>query len=134
MIFQSKPGWPYHVSCGGVVYRDDGRNMQVALLKSHKQDKFPWHLPKGTLEDNETLEHGAGREVEEETGLIGRIEKVVHYFLLRFEKDSNAGMDGEYADCVWLDIDEAQTRLEGSYKSEGEIIARAKTWLTKHAA
>ena len=128
--------------------------MQVALLKSHKQDKFPWHLPKGTLEDNETLEHGAGREVEEETGLIGRIEtylgvqnyvipkeayghrieKVVHYFLLRFEKDSNAGMDGEYADCVWLDIDEAQTRLEGSYKSEGEIIARAKTWLTKHAA
>src|SRR5256885_1605091 len=55
------------VSAGGVVYRfaDDGLGV---LLCGRIADGL-WALPKGTPEDNETLEETAAREVREETGL-----------------------------------------------------------------
>lgn len=50
-------------AAGGVVLRDG----QVLLV--HRPAYDDWTLPKGKLEDGESWEDGALREVEEETGL-----------------------------------------------------------------
>jgi 8-oxo-dGTP pyrophosphatase MutT (NUDIX family) len=47
---------------GGVVWNPDQE-----LLFIHRRGK--WDLPKGKLDDGETIDHCAKREVEEETGL-----------------------------------------------------------------
>jgi 8-oxo-dGTP diphosphatase len=56
------------LAAGGVVVRDDGR---VAVIHRPRYDD--WSLPKGKLEDGESFEDGALREVFEETGIEGRI-------------------------------------------------------------
>lgn len=54
---------PYHISTGGVVYEKRGGRIFVVLLgKKTAKGKVRYHLPKGTLRFNETLEHGAKRE------------------------------------------------------------------------
>jgi 8-oxo-dGTP pyrophosphatase MutT (NUDIX family) len=50
-------------AAGGVVVRDG----QVALVHRPRYDD--WSLPKGKLDDGESFEDAALREVEEETGL-----------------------------------------------------------------
>jgi 8-oxo-dGTP diphosphatase len=55
-------------AAGGLVVRDDGR---VAVIHRPRYDD--WSLPKGKLDAGESFEEGALREVEEETGVRGRI-------------------------------------------------------------
>ena len=57
-------------SCGGVVIF---RGKILALYKNYKNRYEGWVLPKGTVEDGETYEETALREVEEETGVKARI-------------------------------------------------------------
>jgi 8-oxo-dGTP diphosphatase len=59
---------PEVLAAGGVVVRDDGR---VAVVHRPRYDD--WSLPKGKLDTGESFEAGALREVEEETGVRGRI-------------------------------------------------------------
>lgn len=49
-------------AAGGIVKNDENK-----VLFIHRLGK--WDLPKGKLEPNESLEHAAVREVEEETGI-----------------------------------------------------------------
>jgi 8-oxo-dGTP diphosphatase len=55
-------------AAGGLVVRADGR---VAVIHRPRYDD--WSLPKGKLDAGESFEDGALREVEEETGVRGRI-------------------------------------------------------------
>ncbi len=50
------------VAAGGVVFNENGE-----LLLIYRRKK--WDLPKGKVEENETIDMAAVREVEEETGL-----------------------------------------------------------------
>ena len=52
---------------GGVVYCRKGGGLQVLLI--HRRGV--WDLPKGKVERDETVEEGAVREIEEETGCRG---------------------------------------------------------------
>lgn len=55
---------PNVIAGGGKVYNEKGK-----VLFIYRNDK--WDLPKGRVEDNESIEEGAIREVEEETGVKG---------------------------------------------------------------
>ena len=55
---------PNVVAGGGKVYNEQG-----AALVIYRNDK--WDLPKGKIETGESIEKGAIREVEEETGVTG---------------------------------------------------------------
>jgi ADP-ribose pyrophosphatase len=54
-------------SAGGVVYYDAGGDGPVYLLMSNR--KGYWEFPKGHVDQGETEEEAAIREVREETGL-----------------------------------------------------------------
>ncbi len=55
---------PNVVAGGGKVYNEEGK--VLFIFRNNK-----WDLPKGRVEKNESIEEGAIREVEEETGVEG---------------------------------------------------------------
>lgn len=62
------------VSCGGVVIY---RSKILLLYKQYKNRYEGWVLPKGTVEEGETFQQTALREVKEETGVSAGIVKFV---------------------------------------------------------
>ncbi len=114
------------VSAGGVVYKRVDGELVVQLI----QDRFGHvTLAKGKMEDGETIEQTALREIEEETGTIGRIiepldttayvynhtdkgevEKVVHYFLIEAVGGQDRVQMEEIGNVLWLSPIEAEER------------------------
>jgi len=54
------------LAAGGVMWRKNNAGLEVLLVHRPKYDD--WTLPKGKLDDGESAEDAALREVEEETG------------------------------------------------------------------
>jgi 8-oxo-dGTP diphosphatase len=104
-------------AAGGMIVRDG------IVLLVHRPEHDDWSLPKGKLEDGETWEQGALREVEEETGLrcelgdeVGRTNyeveagpKEVRYF--RMTCDGEARAQNEVDDVRWVPVAEARELL-----------------------
>ena len=130
------------VSAGGVVYRRTGDDIEVVLASRRtRRGQLAWGLAKGGIEEGETLEDAALREVEEETGLratiegsLGdtryfyvweqiRIRKTVHFFLMRATGGDPADRDDEMEEIRWFPIDRALKRA--AYRGEREVIGRA---------
>lgn len=134
------------VSAGGVIYRKENSDFQVALCALGGEKKV-WCLPKGLIEESETAEETALREVREETGLVGEIEgnigdieywyvwrpddtryhKQVKFYLMRFLSGNIADHDWEVDEVRWYPIDEALRVI--SYKNEKEIVRKAAAML-----
>ncbi|MBI4057822.1 NUDIX domain-containing protein [Candidatus Microgenomates bacterium] len=148
--FRATKDWPYHVSSGGVVYKIENGIRKYALLyrkPDPKKDNFEsWHLPKGTLSSDETLEECGLREIKEESGLdavaekyLGAIERayvepeagwqvdrVVHYFLCKYRSGDSSQMDHEHDALEWCTAKEAIRKLWIHPKKENQIIERAE--------
>lgn len=62
------------VSCGGVVIH---RGKVLLLYKNQNGKYVGWVLPKGTVEEGETFQETALREVKEETGVTAEIIKYI---------------------------------------------------------
>jgi 8-oxo-dGTP pyrophosphatase MutT (NUDIX family) len=151
--FRVTKEWPYHVSSGGAVYKvEDGVHKYAVLHRKpdSNKDKFEtWHLPKGTLRSDETLEQGALREIREESGIDVEIEKylgalhqtyfeeypgwnvdrVIHYFLCKHVSGDGSLMDHEHDALLWCTVAEAIEKLKKHPKQENEIIERAEKYL-----
>jgi 8-oxo-dGTP pyrophosphatase MutT (NUDIX family) len=132
-------------SSGGVIYRHSRSGIEVALTQTHRGPM--WCLPKGRVEEAETLEEAALREVHEETGLRGKIArplrpieytyeahsadgrrtsvaKVVHFFLIEFHDGSTEDHDAEVVDVRWFPLDVAGRLLH--HAGERDVLALAK--------
>ncbi|NWF76848.1 MAG: NUDIX hydrolase [Nitrospirae bacterium] len=130
------------VSSGGVLFRRHNKNLEVAMV-SVKGGKI-WCLPKGIINSDETPEITAVREVEEETGLKGKIvgelgkisywffikeenvkcKKTVYFFLMEYQGGDISKHDFEVDSVSWFSVDEAIKKA--GYKSEREILEKAK--------
>ncbi len=132
------------VSAGGVAYRLDRDPVQVALISVGEEQR--WQLPKGLINQGESKEEAALREVREEAGIDTRLEglidkieywyyskgkeqrvrfhKYVYFFLLRYISGDVADHDQEVNEACWAGIDEASTML--AFESEKKILAQAK--------
>ncbi|MBN9376298.1 MAG: NUDIX domain-containing protein, partial [Cellulomonas sp.] len=94
-----------------------------------RRGRLLWSLPKGHIEAGETAEQAAVREVEEETGIIGRVvaplgtidfwfvaedrrvHKTVHHFLMRALGGELSDLDVEVSEVAWVPLDELESRL-----------------------
>jgi 8-oxo-dGTP pyrophosphatase MutT (NUDIX family) len=131
------------------VRRLRGRWMMAAIRPGGKPEGL-WALPKGRIDDGESGEATALREVEEETGARGRslgklgdvkywfnwrgerIFKVVSFFLVRYEAgrlgDITDAFRHEVAEVRWLPLEDAPRLL--AYKGEKEMAEKALAFLS----
>jgi 8-oxo-dGTP diphosphatase len=108
-------------AAGGLVVHDG------LLLVVHRPSHEDWSFPKGKLEDGETWEECAVREVEEETALrcaVGAFIGSTHYPLhdgmkevryFRMTCDGEARAQNEIDELRWVTPDEARALLTYEY-------------------
>jgi 8-oxo-dGTP diphosphatase len=79
MSIASTPG-SLRLAAGGLVWLDGAGEPTVAVV--HRPRFGDWTLPKGSLEEGESLDHTALREVREETGVdaeLGDVAGTMHF-------------------------------------------------------
>jgi 8-oxo-dGTP pyrophosphatase MutT (NUDIX family) len=138
------------ISAGGVLYRRNGHHVQVCLIS--KKGGRVWALPKGRLDDGESPEQTAKREILEETGHLAEVHekideisyyfhwkenntlyhKIVSYYLMPLVRENEAERDGEADAVAWMSMGEAYRRL--SYLNEKEIMRKAQRLLKTEGA
>lgn len=130
-------------SAGGVVYRKDQASTKI-LIGKHS-GHHGWVFPKGIIGDHvegEGKEETAIREVREETGITGEIEKslppvsfyyvwegekvkkTVYYFVMKFISGDTSDHDWEMEEVEWIEFEEVEKRL--TYPSDKEVWKEAK--------
>lgn len=132
------------VSAGGFVISNTDPKLICLMARFNRGGKLEWCIPKGHLEQNETSEQAAIREVFEETGLeaeiiasLGevnyqfiqggaKISKTVHVYLLKqiggelsFEHDPHK----EASELEWVQASELLARLSHSNEKRIAKIA-----------
>jgi 8-oxo-dGTP pyrophosphatase MutT (NUDIX family) len=128
------------VSAGGVVLRD-GQVLVIVPTRRAADGSLVLGLPKGHLDEGETMAQAAMREVREETGVTAellrelgelrywyvrdgrRVSKTVFFYLFRYLRGDPADHDDEVLEARWMPIGDAQRAL--SYPGEREMLARA---------
>jgi 8-oxo-dGTP pyrophosphatase MutT (NUDIX family) len=138
------------ISAGGLIWRRE-RDGSIKVVLVRPAGRNTWVLPKGHVEEGETIAQAAVREVREETGLtVGKIEplgeiayvyssrerngttltrifKRVHFFLMEHTGGDTSAHDSETAEVAWLSFDEALSRA--THPSEQALIAKARAML-----
>ena len=140
-------------SAGGlVVDRAKGSARAAVIARLNRAGRVEWCLPKGHLEQGETPEQAAVREIEEETGIRGRvlrplgtieyrfsadgrrIHKLVHHYLLEALGGTltiEGDPDQEAIDVAWVPLDELGELL--AFPNERRIAREASARLADTA-
>jgi 8-oxo-dGTP pyrophosphatase MutT (NUDIX family) len=132
-------------SAGGFVVNAE---WTVALIgRRNRRHQLLWSLPKGHIELGETAADAAVREIQEETGIRGRvvaevgaidfsfmasarhIHKTVQHFLLDFVEGELCGDDHEVSAVEWVPFTALPSML--TYPDERRLAARAED-LARH--
>jgi 8-oxo-dGTP pyrophosphatase MutT (NUDIX family) len=137
-------------SAGGVLVRRLGGRWMLAAIRPGGKAPGVWALPKGRIDEGESGEATALREVAEETGAHGRslgklgdvkyvftwppkpangerIFKVVSFFLIRYEGGRLGDLPEEFrhevAEVKWLPLEDAPRLL--AYGGEKDMARKA---------
>ena len=136
------------VSAGGVVYRGAGTSVEIAIVQVVSEMR--WQLPKGIIDEGETCEEAAIREVREEAGVEAelvapidtieywftadhdgvrrRYHKFVHFFLMSYKSGDVSDHDDEVAEARWVGIIAALEMLD--FKSERSMVEKAAAMIS----
>ena len=137
-------------SAGGFVLAADGSPRIAVIGRRNRGGRIDWCVPKGHLEDSETVEQAALREIAEETGLeasiiesLGSIHyefstptsiiaKTVHHFLMKQtggELTIENDPDREAVDIRWVNIDLLHAEL--AHENERRLALIVQEWVAK---
>ena len=132
------------VSAGGLVIDQSGTQGLLIGRIDHKDatgKRVLWSLPKGHIEEGETPEQAAIREVAEETGITSsitkslgvidfwfmaggkRIHKTVHHYIFVEVSGVLTPQVTEVDEVSWFPLNEIVDRL--AYPDEKKLIARS---------
>jgi 8-oxo-dGTP pyrophosphatase MutT (NUDIX family) len=130
------------ISAGGVVYRYNGDQLQIQLIK----DRYgKMSFAKGKQEPGEGVEETALREIVEETGIVGviikpidiiayqyqhptygTVDKEVHYYLVKSEGGELRPQVEEIRDVEWYAPLEAWEKQQtAGYDNNDFILQKA---------
>ncbi|MBN9397859.1 hypothetical protein BGO18_03255 [Candidatus Saccharibacteria bacterium 47-87] len=127
-------------TAGGIVFRHGEKGIEILLIQDAKDR---WTIPKGHIEEGETAQQTARREIGEEAGLkdvdilgwLGkihfryrRIDKLVlmttQIYLVRAKGDTNAIQKEEWMNGIkWFPFHEALDAIE--YEDIGKLMLLA---------
>ncbi len=132
----------FEKSCGAVVYRKHHGNLEILLIKHVNSGH--WSFPKGHMEEGESEEETALREIMEETSIEvildptfretvtyfprKDIQKVVVYFIAKAKTFDFTPGAGEIAEVKWVDVGHANQLL--IYENDRVIVNKAKAVIT----
>jgi len=141
------------ISSGGILFRSEEKDFYVVLTSRHsRRGSVIWCLPKGGVEEGESLPETALREVREEGGVSGRIVekigqieygfraweenatilKTVHFYLMEYLNGNVNDHDSEVEEARWVPLYDAPSML--THNSERGIMEKAIRCLTAGSA
>ena len=122
----------YEKSCGAVIY-NDGKFLLIKHNAGH------WAFPKGHVENDETEEQTALREIKEETNLIVKLDTSFRYVLSYSPKKGIVKdvvyfiglepigdvivQEEEVSDFVWLSYEKALEKI--TYDNDKKLLINA---------
>ncbi|MEK7154900.1 MAG: NUDIX domain-containing protein [Patescibacteria group bacterium] len=127
-------------SAGGLVRKGDLWLVRRPTPNPEYGGNLGWSWPKGLIDEGETLEQAAIREVREEGGVVAKVikklpalkvffkhdgelvMKFITYFVMEYIEDAPEGFGEETAETKWVTKDEAAQLL--AHKNEQELLER----------
>ena len=127
-------------TAGGIVFRHGEKGVEILLIQDAKDR---WTIPKGHIEEGETAQQTAKREIGEETGLTNtevlgwlgkihfryrRLDKLVlmttQIYLMRALGDTDAIQKEEYMNGIkWFSFHDSLEAIE--YEDIGKLMLLA---------
>lgn len=134
-------------SAGFILFRRENNAILYLLLQHTNGDH--WDFPKGRLENGETKQQAAVRELKEETGIDGCIipnfEEKIEYTFIDLNGSSThktvfffiaptdiiyPTLSHEHTDYAWLSYEQALKQL--TYTTACDTLTKAHDFLKKH--
>lgn len=129
-------------SCGAVIYKYIDNELFILLLKHNLGH---WSFAKGHVEDGETEQKTAIREIKEETNLDVTINsdfryvityspyegviKDVVYFLATTNSDNIKAQQSEISEIKWFKYEDAISMI--TYEDDRKVLMKAIEFLNK---
>ncbi len=134
-------------ACGGVLFEERNGEMYVLLIRR----RGLWDIPKGKIEEGESLEMCARREVAEEVGcilpdIVGSLGSTYHeyemydevfikttwwYVMVTQSHEFTPQIEEDIEEVRWVELSEAGTLV--SFDNLNRVLERFEEWLNRRS-